>query len=203
MRLLLPLLFLFLSFPAFARQEAPVVTQECGCESGHRFDIKDSEIAFKGRVKEITESRQNVRGFEFTFVDITFAIETVWRGLPEDTAEFTIRTDSTSCGYGRILAPDGQVNAIGGTYGVFAKEPIIDLCNSVVVDETWFPKHLNPLVSENQTPRRPLGYWSTDIPEGWYEHREKELKEEQKRQKEEATSPPLSEHHAPAEQNQR
>lgn len=168
---------------ADAKRRDPTVSQDCGC-AGTRFPMEDAAIAFKGTLTNISETTHEVRGFPFAFTDLTFRIETLWRGLPADIREFTIRTDSTSCGYGRIFAPNGGANAVGGTFGVFATDPYLSICDSVVVDETWFPKNRNPFASDANQPKKPLGSWDKRYPDGWTEVEEKESKRMEKEREE-------------------
>lgn len=169
-----------------AARRDPTVSQDCGCP-GQRFPMENASIAFKGTLTHISETTKEVRGFPFEFIDLTFRIETLWRGLPDDITEFTIRTDSTSCGYGRIFAPDGRANIIGGTFGVFASDPFLSVCDSVVVDETWFPKNKNPFVSDANQPKKPASAWDKTYPDGWIDLQEKES-ERMEKEREEAPS---------------
>ncbi len=124
----------------------PELPYSCGCKN--RYDIETSNIAFRGRLVEIRETKAEDNGaFPNRVIDLTFIPDAVWKGGNPRAERMIVRTDATSCGYGAYFVPEAEQNAIGGVYGIFAAEGFLHMCNSVVVDETWFAKHKNPFVS--------------------------------------------------------
>ena len=49
--------------------------------------------------------------------------------------------------------PNDGTSLVGGTFLVFAESGYVDICNSVIGDETWAVKNVNPFIQHH--PYRP------------------------------------------------
>jgi hypothetical protein len=129
------------AIPAFALWP-PKVLQECGCK--HRFPMKDAPLAFMGKLTHIAEVRRELRGIGYYYIELYFDVEERWNGVPDTMHKIKLRTDTTSCGHGAALTPDTRDNMIGASFGIFAQQPHLTICNSVMADESWLALNPNP-----------------------------------------------------------
>lgn len=145
------------SAPAFAREATLSTTEQfCGCYK--RYDISQAKVAFKGRYDHFEEISTKEETMKHSKVDLHFVVEDVYAGMPIGQRTMVLRTDTSSCGYGRLMMPEAGEQMIGGTFLVFAESGFVDICNSMIADETWAVKNVNPFIKRQPLKPRPPNF---------------------------------------------
>lgn len=108
--------------------------EQCPCTRA--YNIQAAKIAFLGELISINQSVEKGPGFAVREMELVFKVTEPWRNVPAFRT-VTLHSDDTSCGYGDALAPPFKEKyVIGQQYGVFAEQPRLTICNSVIAHNT-------------------------------------------------------------------
>ncbi len=117
-----------------------------------KFDPAKARIAFLGSVdavvdKEASISRQEALGKNAKGTsEITYTVIEKWKGVGEKSKKltFTLTKADPECGYGPSKLIDGGLGKEDAIFGVFADDKLINLCNSIIIEEQKLPGFKNP-----------------------------------------------------------